>query len=74
MSKHVTFTNASWLTGIAWNKGILTVTMNNGKSYRYADVPETLFDDFAKAESAGKFFGAHVRGKFEPAEKEGANV
>lgn len=37
---------------------------SNGKVYHYADVPSDVAEGFAKAESIGKYFGAHVRGKF----------
>lgn len=35
-----------------------------GKTYHYADVPESVFGDMGKAESIGKFIGAHVVKKF----------
>lgn len=37
---------------------------SNGKVYHYADVPSDVAEGFAKAESIGKHFGAHVRGKY----------
>lgn len=38
-----------------------------GKTYRYADVPESVFTDMGKAASVGKFIGAQVVGKFKHA-------
>lgn len=38
-----------------------------GKTYYYADVPESIFNDMGKAESIGKFIGAQVVGKFKHA-------
>lgn len=35
-----------------------------GKTYFYADVPESVFGDMGKAESVGKFVGAQIVGKF----------
>ena len=36
-----------------------------GSTYDYPGVPAALHGEFVKAESLGKFFGAHVKGKFE---------
>lgn len=43
-----------------------------GSLYYYDGVPENVYNDFLKAESKGKFFGAHIKGayacrKYEPA-------
>lgn len=35
-----------------------------GSRYRFFRIPAALFDDWTKAESAGKFFAANIRGKF----------
>lgn len=43
----------------------LTVTFVNKSQYAYADVPPEIFEDFALAESAGRFFHQKVKGKFE---------
>lgn len=44
---------------------ILIVEFKNGSSYRYFNVPKTLWDQFAKTVnedgSAGKFLNAHIR-------------
>jgi len=37
----------------------------SGSTYDYTGVPADSFEAFRKAESIGKFFGAHVKGKFE---------
>lgn len=42
----------------------LAVEMTNGTLYHYADVEPHHFDALMGAESIGKHFGAHVRGKF----------
>jgi hypothetical protein len=34
------------------------------KTYHYADVPQSVVDDMHRAESIGKFVGAHIKGKF----------
>lgn len=65
MIKHATdLPNASFIERIAWEgrspeNGILTVTMRDkgGRGYAYEDVPLSVYEDFCKAESAGKFYG-----------------
>jgi hypothetical protein len=43
----------------------LAIKFNNGqKVYHYSDVPQEQFDALMAAESIGKHFGAHIRGKF----------
>ena len=36
-----------------------------GRHYVYADVPRDVFDGFGQADSAGKYFHAHVRPVYE---------
>lgn len=43
----------------------LAVQFRGGKTYHYDNVPTEVVDAMGKAESVGKFIGAHVRGKFE---------
>ena len=40
-------------------------TGGGGSIYHYAGVSAQQFADFSKAESIGKHFGQHIRGKFE---------
>jgi hypothetical protein len=43
----------------------LAIRFNGGKKlYHYAGVSQEVFDKFSAAESVGKHFGAHIRGKF----------
>lgn len=35
-----------------------------GAVYHYSDVPQETFNAFKSAESIGKYFGAHIKGKF----------
>jgi len=38
-------------------------TSSEGPIYSYANVPQKLYDEFMAAESKGKWFGQHVKGK-----------
>jgi hypothetical protein len=51
---------------ISWNDGSLYVTLHNIKKvYEYKEVPEQVYLDFMNADSLGKYFVAHVKGKYE---------
>jgi len=43
----------------------LVVLFHNGGMYAYDDVPRTVYDQMLSAESVGKFFNAHVKGKYD---------
>lgn len=42
----------------------LAVRFKGGKIYHYANVPQEIHTGLGKAESIGKYIGAHVVGKF----------
>ena len=44
---------------------VLTVSFHSGSSYDFVNVPNEIFHNMIKAESAGKFYHANVRGKFD---------
>lgn len=48
----------------AASKTLAVQFKGGGKTYHYADVPESIFADMGKSESVGKFIGAQVVGKF----------
>lgn len=39
-------------------------TRGDGSVYQYTDVPPKIYDGFMQSESKGKYFGAHIKGKF----------
>lgn len=43
----------------------LSIYFKNGRSYRYFDVPEELFEEFIKAKSKGKFFHKYISKRYE---------
>lgn len=55
---------SSNIEAVGHKDGVLTVKFKGGGTYEYADVPADLHDKMIAAESAGKFFHAHVKGKF----------
>lgn len=63
--------NSSNIHAIDWKDGTLTVHFKGGGNYTYEKVPADLHKQFVEAESPGKFFGEHIRGKFD--HKKGEN-
>jgi len=45
---------------------LLTVTFKSGRSYDFFDVPPSIWEEFKKAESKGRFFTQNIKGKFKP--------
>lgn len=46
------------------NLKMLIITFNTGKTYAYHGVSMTIFEDFTRAQSKGKFFSANIRDKY----------
>lgn len=46
----------------------LRVQFNNGRTYEYAMVPVTVYDDLIAADSVGRYFNAHVKNVFDAVE------
>lgn len=44
---------------------LLTLEFSSGGSYEYEDVPKEVFEGLIGAESAGKYFHANIKGKYE---------
>lgn len=57
--------NSSNIHSVAYDPATQTmeVKFHGGGHYRYFDVSPKTHEGLLNAESAGKFFGAHVRGK-----------
>jgi hypothetical protein len=43
---------------------MLTVIFNNGRSYSYQNVDQSVYQGLISADSSSRFFGANIRGKF----------
>ncbi len=42
----------------------LTLTFAKGDDYKYDEVPASVFEALIAAESEGKYFSAHIKGKY----------
>lgn len=58
------FTNSSMLQSCEHDGNCLTITFQNGISYKYEGVPKDEYHALINAESAGKHFGSAIRGKY----------
>ncbi|WP_036289554.1 KTSC domain-containing protein [Methylosinus sp. PW1] len=58
---------SSMISEVAYDEAaaVMHVKFPNGKQYSYFGVTPKQHQELMKAESIGKHFGAHVRGKFE---------
>jgi len=58
----------------AWydpDSNTLFVQFRNGDVYKYAEVPEEVWQNFLLADSLGKYMHRHIKGKFTHAKVEG---
>jgi hypothetical protein len=44
---------------------VLEIQFESGRVYQYYDVPEEVFQGMLSADSKGKYFNAHIRGKYQ---------
>lgn len=48
----------------AGDSGTLVVRFNSGDTWSYADVPESVYQEFRTAKSPGSYYHGSVKGKF----------
>ena len=55
--------HSSWLKAAAYEPltGILTVSFQNGRAWRYRRVPAYVYEGLLTAESAGEYFNRWIR-------------
>lgn len=44
---------------------VLSLKFNNGSTYDYINVEQKVFEELKRADSAGRFFHAKIRGKYD---------
>ena len=57
--------NSSNISKIGYENDTLLVEYKSGTQYRYKNVSTTLYEEFLKAESKGRFMNSNVKGKYE---------
>lgn len=58
--------NSSNIASIGYDPGTQTmeVEFTNGNVYQYFDVPQAVYEELMRAESAGRFLNAQVKGVY----------
>ena len=54
----------SSVIGAVGHSRVLEIEFESGRIYQYFDVPEDIYTEMLNAPSKGKYFNAHIRGKF----------
>ena len=57
--------SSSNIASIGYENGILHVSFHSGSTYAYFNVPQFVYDELMAASSHGKYFHAHIRGRYE---------
>lgn len=55
--------DSSNLKSVGYEAGVLVIEFTTGDIYVYPNVPGSLFEDFARAESKGRFYNQQIKGK-----------
>lgn len=62
---HHKFENSSAINSCSYNPDEKILTINfHSSTHHFENVPATLFDEMKSCESAGKFYHAKIRGKY----------
>lgn len=58
--------NSTFLKEATYNAStrMLTVIFNNGRTYSYKNVDQSVYQGLISADSSSRFFGSNIRGKF----------
>lgn len=58
--------DSSNVAAIGYDENSLTlqIEFKNGATYQYFDVPEALFSGLTRADSAGTYLAAHIKGSY----------
>ena len=66
VTESIAIPNSSNVMAIAYTDvGALLVTFKGGSEYLYKAVPKEVYEEMAKAESAGKYLNVNVKNKYE---------
>jgi hypothetical protein len=61
----MTRVRSSNLASVGWENGTLHVQFRDGRTYAYEAVPPETAKSLTEASSPGKFFEAHIRGRYD---------
>jgi hypothetical protein len=54
----------SSVIGAVGHSRVLEVQFESGRVYQYFDVPEDVYNEMLNAESKGRYFNSHIRGRY----------
>lgn len=49
---------------IGYENGILHIRFHSGGLYQYTNVPQSVYDGLMSASSHGRYFHAHIKGRY----------
>jgi KTSC domain-containing protein len=55
----------SSVIGAVGHSRVLEIQFESGRIYQYYDVPEDVYNEMLSAESKGRYFNSHIRGKYQ---------
>ena len=55
---------SSDIASIGYENEIMHIRFHSGGLYKYSNVPVSLYNALMSAESHGKYFHAHIRGRY----------
>lgn len=55
---------SSMITHAGYSETTMFLRFKSGKEYAYPNMPKKIYDDMMVAESIGKYFSQHIKGKF----------
>ena len=56
--------DSSMIEAVAYKDGAVFTRFKNAVVWKYAGVPEDLYDSLVDADSVGKFFNKHIKNSF----------
>ncbi len=61
---HMQSVTSSNIAAIGYEGDKLEIQFNNGRTYRYHEVPQEVADALLNADSVGKYFAAHIKNQY----------
>ena len=55
--------NSSAIQSVQYTR-YLDIKFKSGKTYRYVDVPDVIYEEFMQSDSKGKFFRENIRDRY----------
>ena len=53
------------IAAIGYDGGVLYIKFKSGSLHKYSNVPQHVYGAFISADSKGRYYNAHIRGRYE---------